>query len=125
MSDTRLDASLRLVSNGRRREILRGLRRGPTDTATVESLIDRLRDGGGAGTAEADATTEATATAGAVPSRERLSIQLVHTHLPKLSDHGVIDYDRDADEVRYRPDPHVEAVLDGLPAEESRSVPES
>lgn len=109
MSDSRLDASLRLVSDRQRRRILRRLRDDPTGTTTLEDLLDDLSDGGAAPTADP-------------PDRDRLSIQLIHSHLPKLNDHGVIDYDRDDEVIRYRPDEGVETVLDALPADEAQPL---
>lgn len=113
MSDARLDASLRLVSDRQRRRILRQLRDEPTGTTTLEDLLDHLHDG------------EAPPPTAEQPDRDQLSIRLVHSHLPKLSNHGIIDYDRDDGEIRYRPDERVETVLDALPPEESRPVPDS
>jgi hypothetical protein len=51
--------------------------------------------------------------------REQLAVQLQHTHLPKLADHGVVEYERRSGAVRYRPSEPVERVLDTLPGEVS------
>lgn len=101
MTDDSLDASLELVADGRRRRVIRELRRKSGAETTVDDLVDRLhRD-------------EAFAGRGA--DREDVVRQLYHRHLPKLAAHGVADYDADRQRVRYRADDTVEAVLDSLP----------
>jgi len=67
VNDIQLDASLRLVSDGQRREILRLLRDDSAETMTVAALLDRLYDDGS--TPPGDARED----------REQLSIRLVHT----------------------------------------------
>ncbi len=39
--------------------------------------------------------------AGGRPSVERVSIRLVHVHLPKLAETGVVEYDHDASTVEF------------------------
>lgn len=55
--------------------------------------------------------------------REQLAIQLYHTHLPRLADHGVVEFDPENQAVRYQPDEQLETVLDSLPDELSLAHP--
>ena len=73
----RIDRSYDLLSNAYRRQILYTLRDGEDDTATTGELAD------------------AVLTAGLADARDRTLASLIHTHLPKLDDHGVVEYDRD------------------------------
>lgn len=57
--------------------------------------------------------------------RDQLAVKLVHSHLPKLAEYGVIEYDPRSGTVRYRPDEQVETVLDALPGEVISADPES
>ena len=97
MTSHLLDESLRLLAHRYRRMVLRELRRSPDGTASFEDVLDRLHE--------------------EVPDTERseLAIDLRHTHLPKLADHGVLEYDRRSGAVRYEPDENVETLLDALP----------
>lgn len=113
VDDTPLDTYLTLVSDKRRRGVVRRLRDRPDGEATVEDLVDHLYGN------ESDLSTEE------CPHRERISIQLIHNHLPKLADHGVIRYDRERGVVRYRSDERIETVLDALPREAARCSPRS
>ena len=54
--------------------------------------------------------------------REELAIRLQHSHLPKLADHGIVDYDHRSGAIRYDPDQQVEAVLDSLPEDVSLPI---
>lgn len=71
----RIDRSYDLLSHGYRRRILYALRE--DGTATAGELAD------------------AVLAAGLADARDRALAALVHTHLPKLDDHGVVEYDRD------------------------------
>ena len=73
----RIDRSYDLLSNAYRRQILYTLREEEDGTATTDELADAVLTGG-----LADA-------------RDRTLATLVHTHLPKLDDHGIVAYDRD------------------------------
>jgi len=56
--------------------------------------------------------------------RRELSIQLRHTHLPKLASHGVVDYNQEAETVSYQPDEQVEVVLDASRRKSRTRTPE-
>jgi len=110
MANDSLDACLNLVADRRRRRVIRQLRR-EGGTTTFDDLVDRLHDGGLL--TDDDRHRD----------RERLAIQLQHTHLPKLADHGVVEYDHRSGIVRYQPDERIEAVLDSLSVDVSLSSP--
>lgn len=105
VSESRLDAALSLVADRQRRRVIRRLRTDSDGETTFEELVDDLHD--------ADATESLPADT----DREGLEIRLIHSHLPKLADHGLIEHRRDEGVIRYRPDERVEAVLDALPTE--------
>lgn len=109
MTDDHLDAYLRLVSDSDRRKVIRFLRHEADGRIALDDLVDQLRGSGPVLTA--DPRTD----------RDRLAIDLVHTHLPKLADHGVVDLDLQRGTVRYQPDERIEAVLDSLPEEVART----
>lgn len=46
--------------------------------------------------------------------REKIAVELRHTHLPKLADHDLVQYNTKRGIVRYRPDAYVENVLDAI-----------
>lgn len=109
MTDARLDAYLRLLSDSDRRKVLRLLRHEGNGRIALDDLADKLRG------------SEAVTIAGPRVDRDRLAIELVHTHLPQLADHGVVDLDLQRGTVGYQPDERVEAVLDSLPEEAARA----
>ncbi|WP_232700494.1 DUF7344 domain-containing protein [Halobacterium wangiae] len=105
MTDNRLDAHIRLVSDRQRRRVIRRLRETADDETTVDSLVDELH------------STEPIQADGGAMERSELSIQLRHTHLPKLASHGVVDYDQESGTLSYLSHEQVEAVLDALPTQ--------
>lgn len=110
MSEHSLDACLTVVADRRRRQIIQQLRHEADGTMAFDDLVDgirRARSGGGVD-----------------PLRdwENLAIELEHTHLPKLADHGVVDYDRRSGAVRYHPVEQIETVLDSLPERASQAT---
>jgi len=107
MTDIDLDTCLRLVSDRQRRCVLQHVRDRRTETVAVDELVSVVER------ATAD-DTPLTAR-----EKERISIQLSHTHLPKFAAHDVIDYDRGDGTVRYQPDERIESLLDSLSEETS------
>lgn len=111
MADNPLDACLRLVADRRRRRLLEQLRHDATGETTIDDLVDRLLGAGvGPGIDRLN-------------DREQLVVDLQHVHLPKLADHGVVEYDLERGTVRYQSDEQVEAVLDRLPEEAPKADP--
>lgn len=87
------DTVLALLADRRRRRVLDYLRDHGAGSASLEELVSHLAGDDGS------------------PARERLGLSLRHVHLPKLAEAGVLDYDREAGRVRYRPEERVERVL--------------
>jgi DNA-binding transcriptional ArsR family regulator len=108
MSATDLDSCLELVADRRRRNLIHQLRQNGNEQTTIDTLVDRLNRG------------ERAAGKDRPPNREGLAIQVYHTHLPKLADHGVIEYDPERGTVQYLSDERLEAVVDSLPREMPR-----
>jgi predicted transcriptional regulator len=54
-----------------------------------------------------------------VESEQHARISLVHQHLPRLADHGVIDYDQRSETVRYRDSTRLETILETVPTDDS------
>lgn len=105
MTDPEFDRCLRLISDRRRRQIIQRLRPETGGETPVEDLVDFLH---------AQESNPAT-TGGS--DRDQLLIQVTHSHLPKLDEHGIVHFDRELGTVRYQSDELVEAVLDALPRE--------
>jgi DNA-binding transcriptional ArsR family regulator len=95
--DSSVDEALRLIADGRRRRVLHTLRESD-GTVTVTAIVDRIV------AAERDVTDGSVA-----PRSVRTSLH--HVHLPKLAAAGVVEFDVESGEVRYRPDETVEDVL--------------
>lgn len=107
---------LRAVAHGRRRQILEWLRHNGDGEASIEELADGLRGRdapsidsvvGGIGVQNARSTEDG----------DRLRISVHHVHLPKLTEHGLVDYDPVDGTVQYRADERVERLLDVLDEE--------
>lgn len=111
MTSHDLDVCLQLVADRHRRRIIHHLRREANGTTTFEDLVDQLHSSG------SDSKN------GSLRDREQLAIQLHHTHLPKLAEHGVVEFEPRSEAVRYHPDEQVETVLDSLPGEVSLPNP--
>lgn len=111
MTKHSLDTCLTLVSDRYRRQTLQRLRAEPDGTTTVDDLVNALH------------SSETITVGDRRTDRERIRVQLVHKHLPKLAGHGVVDFDQERETVRYRPDQGVEAVLDSLPEEVAKITP--
>lgn len=102
MTDHSLDACLQLVADRHRRRVIHHLRHEASGTATFEDLVDQVY--------RQDSGCES----GSPRDRRELVIQLQHVHLPKLTQHGLVEFDRRSGTVRYLPDERVESVLDSL-----------
>lgn len=95
-----LDETLGVLADHRRRTVLRFLSEQPDNTASLSRLIEAL-----------------TAREQAVEGRrsfspERLETRLLHVHLPKLEDEGLVEYDDRSGRVRYDSDETLEELLD-------------
>lgn len=95
-----LDVVFTLLSDRRRRIVLNGLRGADGEWVPVDDLAERI------------AAWEAELADPATVSERSIEIDLVHGHLPKLDEAGVIDYDGDERRAAYRGGDSVERFLD-------------
>lgn len=51
---------------------------------------------------------------GEQPKRDRIHLSLLHRHLPKLADRGIVEYDVRNDAIRYRECERLESLLERL-----------
>lgn len=102
MREDRIDDYLQLVADRHRRLVIQHLRHENNGETTVGDLVERL-DGGEPVSVD-DRRTD----------RRQLAVQLYHTHLPKLADLGVVEFDAVRGTVQYRPDERIEGVLDSI-----------
>ncbi len=83
---TELDDLFEVLADSHRRRVLAYLADTDDDVAAFSELIEHVAD---------DSAGEST-------DNERLAVSLHHTHLPKLADAGVVEYDPRSEVVRYR-----------------------
>lgn len=93
-----LSDACQLLSNRYRREVLSYLRTKETDVAELDELVEYLDE----------ETDEATASG-------QVRLSLLHKHIPKLAESGVIEYDHRSADVRYRDGTNLEALLAVVP----------
>ena len=118
MTDNRLDVCLELVADRLRRGTIQSVRAADGREMTVVELVDTLH-----GTEPITVSTagpEPTIDARGTPERHQIHLQLVHTHLPKLAEHDVVEFDRERGVVRYRSDEQIERLLDTIVEEFAR-----
>lgn len=97
MTNHNADAIFHLLSDHCRRQIVGILQDMSESYVAFEELCDHLSRQNGA-------------------DRDEIVIRLHHTHLPKLHEAGVIDYDPNEKLVRYLGNPHVDALLEHVSA---------
>lgn len=86
----RIDDLLSLLADRRRRDLLYHLSEtGVTDVETLASVVAAVEEG----VPRDEVPTDV---------REHLEVTLTHTHLPKLSDVGAVEFDQRSGAVRYR-----------------------
>lgn len=83
-----LDATLEILANHDRREIIEYLRDTADQTATIDELANHL-------------VSQKAEQAAEHPGHDYVQTTLHHIHIPKLVDSGLIDYDARNQEVRY------------------------
>ncbi|MBX0325472.1 hypothetical protein EGH21_20810 [Halomicroarcula sp. F13] len=94
------DTVLALLSAPVRRTVLYHLKDREAGTIPLDTLVDEVH-------------RRATAVPGRdVPPRDQLRKTLVHNHLPRLSDAGVVEFDRTDQNVYYEPNPALVTCLD-------------
>lgn len=110
MVGNRLDTWLELLADERRREVLRCLGDIPEGETTVDDLARRMHRSeiGNGDRGRMD--------------RSQVVIGLHHEHLPKLEEHGFVEFDHERGTVRYTLDERMEELLDTLPEEVSPNL---
>lgn len=104
--DDTVSRLLGVLSDERRRVIIRHLVRSPSGTGTVEELVERIAE----------------RTDGDEPVEDRIEIRLYHVDLPALADAGVVEYDwRSGDASLTVDSDAMTALLERLKAAEWRS----
>ena len=108
--DTKLSVSqvFDVLADERRRRLLFYLHNKDGDVASLGELVDYLV------VHEAESVADL--------EDDDVTISLYHTHLPKLTTLGLIEYDRRSETVRYRSDDAVVAYLENA-ANENRERP--
>lgn len=100
MNDTQrsvsTDVALQLLADHHRRTILQIVREGDQKPVPLSVLISQLTD------------ADATSTHHSIDPESETLVALAHNHLPKLDDHGVVEFDQTANTVA--PGPEFDAV---------------
>ncbi|WP_459195079.1 DUF7344 domain-containing protein [Halosimplex sp. J119] len=91
--DGGLDTAFELLADGRRRAVIEVLRTAPDGSLDLPVLVEGVASETG-------------------DDPEKLAPALYHTHLPKLDDAGVIDFDPGPRVVHYHSAPLLERCLD-------------
>lgn len=94
-----VDETIRVLANQRRRAILRHLLDRPDWTAHVEDLVDVV------------VASETASRVDRHRTRERVTISVRCVQLPYLAEAELVAYDADTQQVRYRGDARLEALL--------------
>ena len=96
------DEVLSAIANEQRRTILDSLNSASEKTLDYDTLVDRV----------ADAVRDEGAEEISDEQRQRVRIALHHTHLPKLEEIRVIDYEAETDHVQFVGGEMVQEVLE-------------
>ena len=112
--DAPLDAAFDALSNRTCRALLGQLTESDDEAFVVPDLAARLADASAVRDADAETDPDAAAAADAPDTERRLRARLHHTHLPKLADAGLVEYDADRGIVRYCPDSRFAAAASAV-----------
>ena len=96
-----------LLRHEQRRAIVTYFDQKTTDRASFDDLVEYI--------VSSDSKRGATST----EHRERVRIGLLHNHLPRLADAGVLEYDQRSETVRYWGDSRLETLLKAAPSDEN------
>jgi DNA-binding transcriptional ArsR family regulator len=99
-----LDAILLLLADGRRQAILNYLSEWSDESASLDELIGHLE------IREAERRDRR-------PARGNIEVEILHVHLPKLADAGVVEYDERSRQVRYWGNDRLERWLERTESE--------
>ncbi|AEN06095.1 hypothetical protein Halar_2440 [halophilic archaeon DL31] len=92
---------LPMLADDRRRAIVRTLKAEDESSISLEKLVDQITNYG-----------EADGLSGSEDEyRQRVRIELYHTHLPKLAASGLIQYDRERGQIAFLEDMLTEEIL--------------
>lgn len=94
------DVALRLLAEQRRRKVLRFLANNGEKPVPLDNLAAKITDGESTGNEEE------------MDSYDSVVTSLYHSHLPKLQEAGLVEFDRQDSTVRYRRHEDVEGLLD-------------
>ena len=94
-----------LLRHKQRRAIIRYFNQKTADCTSVDDLVEYL--------ASSDSKRGATS----VGHSERITIGLLHNHLPRLADAGVLEYDQRSETIRYWGDSRLETLLETAPSD--------
>jgi DNA-binding transcriptional ArsR family regulator len=100
--DLTLSTASKLLKKPARRVVIRYFSAEETATAELTELAAHVHE-------EVDDIT----------SSEQAQSTLVHTHLPKLAEHDVIEYDKRSETVRYRDGERLEQLLEVVVSNET------
>lgn len=100
-----VDVLLEVLANEQRREVLRYFQQAEDSVASLGTLAKHLVEG--------DETGDR--------PRERVSVRLHHSHLPKLAETTAIEYDPRSRSVRYHDHPGLGTLLEAVDSLESTS----
>lgn len=92
-----VDDLLAILAHPLRREVISYCVEADENILDVEDVVDDI--------------VAARAAAGAPVERDRLLVECHHQHLPVLADHGVIVFDPQSRQLRYRRDDRLERLL--------------
>lgn len=104
-----LDTILDLLAHHHRRAMLHALMVKSENTIEEQEMIARLEG------VEQKRTGEK-------PSSDHLAVSLHHTHLPKLSQAGVVTYDENEERYQYHPDEKIEKWLELIESEHEEEL---
>lgn len=93
------DTILELLASPRRRTLLYNLKTQPPGEIPLERLVEEVHD------------IDRSLPARDESPRDRIRIELAHTHLPRLREAGIIRYDADAETVHYTANQGLESFL--------------
>ena len=108
-TDERLAAALSLLANRDRRVAIEFLARGTPRPVTVDDVARHVEG----------ESPEADGRAGL----RRIAVELHHSHLPRLDEYGLVEFDANAGVVVYRSDDLVESLLKRSVVESGREQP--
>lgn len=92
-----LDDMLEALSDGRRREILYSMDEEDSDIFGYDELVEELIEDGLS-----------------PHDKDEFKVDLIHMHLPKLEESGIVEHDQRSETIRYTADENVSDVLEFL-----------